>query len=104
MEQTSGLPTVTVRQRHRWTIPAGAGVVVMVLGLAASLAAQPTVSGKITAAVFFGLFIALIVWLWRPQNRWRDQLEITPDAIGFRHGRRGGPPITLTREHGTDLR
>lgn len=76
----------------------------MVLGLAASLAAQPTISGKIAAVVFFGLFIALIVWLWRRQNRGRDQLEITPDAIGFRHGRGGGPSIALTREQGTDLR
>jgi hypothetical protein len=104
MEQMSGPRTVIVRQRSRWTIRAGVGIVVMVLGLAASLAAQPTVSGKITAVVFFGLFIALIVWLWRRQNRGRDQFEITPDAIGFRHGRRGGPSITLNREHGTDLR
>jgi hypothetical protein len=52
----------------------------------------------------FGLLIALIVWLWRRANRWRDQLEITPDAISLRHGRRGGPSVTLTREHGTDLR
>jgi hypothetical protein len=104
MEEMSGQRTVTVKQGSRWTIRAVVGVVVMVLGLAASLAAQPTVSGKITAAVFFSLFIALIVWLWRRRNRWRDRLEITPDAIWFRHGRRGGPPITLTREHGTDLR
>ena len=104
MEQTSGLRTVTVRQRHRWTIPAAVGIVIMALGLAASLAAQPTVSGKVTAAVFFGLFIAVIVWLWLRANRWRDRIDITPDAISFRHGRRGGPSITLTREQGTDLR
>jgi hypothetical protein len=103
MEQMSAPRIVTVRQRSRWTIRAGVGVVVMALGLAASLAAQPTVSGKITAVVFFGLFIALIVWLWRRANRWRDQIEITPDAISFRHGRRGGPSIVLTREQGTDL-
>jgi hypothetical protein len=104
MEEMSGQRTVTVKQRSRWTIRAVVGVVVMLLGLAASLAAQPTASGKITAAVFFGLFIALIVWLWRRQNRWRDQFEIKPDAIGFRHGRGGGPSITLTRGDGTDLR
>jgi hypothetical protein len=104
VEQISGPRTRIVRQRSRWTIRAGIGIVVMVLGLAASLAAQPTISGKITAVVFFCLFIALILWLWRRQNRWRDQLEITPDAIGFRHGRGGGPSIVLTREHGTDLR
>ena len=104
VEQISGPRTRIVRQRSRWTIRAGIGIVVMVLGLAASLAAQPTISGKITAVVFFCLFIALILWLWRRQNRWRDQLEITPDAIGFRHGRGGGPSIALTREHGTDLR
>jgi hypothetical protein len=104
MEEMSGQRTVIVKQRSRWAIRAAVGVVVMVLGLAASVAAQPTASGKITAVVFFGLFIALIVWLWRRQNRWRDQFEITPDAIGFRHGRRGGPSVTLTREHGTDLR
>jgi len=104
MEQTSELRTVTVRQRPRGTILYGIGVVIMVLGLAASLAAQPTVSGKITAAVFFGLFIAVIVWLWLRANRWRDRIDITPDAISFRHGRRGGPSIMLTREQGTDLR
>ena len=104
MEQMSGPRTITVKQRRRQTILAGIGVAIMALGLAASLAAQPTVSGKITAAVFFGLFIAVIIWLWRRANRWRDQLEITPDAIRFQHGRRGGPSITLTREQGTDLR
>jgi hypothetical protein len=104
MEQMSGPGTVTVRQRPRWTIPAGAGVVVFALGLAVSLAAQPTMSGKISAAVFFGLFIAVIVWFWLRANRWRDRIEITPDAITFRHGRRGGPSIMLTREQGTDLR
>jgi hypothetical protein len=104
MEQMSGLRTVTVRQQHRWTVWAGVGVVVMALGLAAGLDAQPTVSGKITAAVFFGLFIAFIVWLWLRANRWRDQIEITPDAIRYSRGRRGGPSIMLTREDGTDLR
>jgi hypothetical protein len=104
MEQMSGSRTITVRQRPRRTIVAATGVLVMALGLAVSLGAQPTVSGKITAAIFFGLFIALIVWLWRRVNRWRDQLEITPDVISFRHGRRGGPSITLTRQDGTDLR
>jgi hypothetical protein len=104
MEQMARLRTVTVRQQHRWTIRAGIGVVVMALGLAASLDAQPTVSGKITAAVFFGLFIAGIGWLWRLANRGRDQIEITPDAIRYSRGRRGGPSITLTREEGTDLR
>jgi len=104
MEQMSSSRTITVRQRPRRTIVAAIGVLVMALGLAVSLGAQPTVSGKITAAVFFGLFIAIIVWLWRRANRWRDQLEITPDVISFRHGRRGGPSITLTRQDGTDLR
>ncbi|MGD0698462.1 MAG: hypothetical protein ABSA02_01115 [Trebonia sp.] len=104
MEQLPELPAVTVRQRPRRPIWAGVGVVIMVLGLAASLAAQPTISGKITAAVFFGLFIAVIVWLWGRANRWRDRLEITPEAIRFRHGRGGGPSIILTREQGTDLR
>jgi hypothetical protein len=104
MEQIPGPRTVTVRQRSRWTIRAGTGVVVLALGLAASLAAQPTVSGKITAAVFFGLFIAVIVWFWRRTNRWRDRIVITPDAISFQHGRGGPQSIVLTREHGTDLR
>lgn len=103
MEQMPGPQSVTVRQRPRWTIPAGVGVLVMALGLAASVAAQPNVSGKITAVVLFGLLIALIVWLWRRANHWRDRLEITPDAITFRHGR-SGPSIVLAREQGTDLR
>jgi hypothetical protein len=60
----SGLRTVTVKQRPRWGIWAGLGIVVFALGLAVSLGAQPTVSGKISAAVLFGLLIALIVWLW----------------------------------------
>ena len=104
MGETSGLRTVIVRQRPRRTIAAGAGIAIMALGLATSVAAQPTVSGKITAAVFFGLFIALIGWLWRRANRGRDQLRITPDAIELRHGRRGGPSITLVREQNADLR
>jgi hypothetical protein len=104
MEQMSEVRTVTVRQRSRQTISAGVGVVVMALGLAATLGAQPTMSGKIGGAAFFAVFIAIIVWLWLRANRWRDQIEITPDAITFRRGRRGGPSIALTREHGSDLR
>ncbi|HEX4090193.1 MAG TPA: hypothetical protein VHZ33_15890 [Trebonia sp.] len=104
MAQMSGPRPVTVRQRPRWTVVSGTGVVIMLLGLAVSLGAQPTMSGKVTAAVFFAAFIAIIVWLWRRANRWRDKLEISSEAIEFRHGRRGGPSITLTRADGTDLR
>jgi hypothetical protein len=104
MTEESKQGTVTVRQRPRWSVAAGTGIAIMALGLAVSLGAQPTVSGKIAAAILFGLFIALIAWLWWRANRWRDRIEITPDAITFRHGRRGGPSSPLTSDDGADLR
>ena len=103
--------TVTVKQRPRRTIVVAVAIAVMVLGLATSVGAQPTTSGKISAVVFFGLIIALCVLFWVVQNAGRDSLEITPDQISLRHGRRrgrslspSGPSATLTRERGTDLR
>jgi hypothetical protein len=108
MRATSGVRTVTVRQRHRWTIPVAIGIAVLVLGMVTAIGAQPTTSGKIGSVVFFGLFILLCAWIWMRMNQGRDRVEITPDTISFMRGRRrGGPPAAssaLTRERGTELR
>lgn len=78
-------------------------VAVLILGMVTSLAAQPTVSGRVTAVIFFGVFIALCAGWWMLMNRRRNRIEVTPDAISYRHWS-GRADFTLSRRQGDDLR
>ena len=78
-------------------------VAVLIVGMVASLAAQPTVSGRVTAVVFFGIFIALCGGMWALANRRRKRIEVTRDAISYRHWS-GRVDFTLSRQRGDDLR
>ncbi len=89
---------VVIAARRRGTVITGAFAALLAAGLAASLAAQRTVSGKITAAVFFGLFIALCAGLWLLANQGRGRIEVTANAITHRHGRRASSTsVTISR-------
>lgn len=88
---------IVIAARRRRTIFWGVCVLVLALGLVVSWGAQPTTSGKVTAAIFFGLFIALCAFLWWYQNRWRARIQVTSDEIRYwYHGRR--LQFTLTRQ------
>jgi hypothetical protein len=92
-----------VSQRRRYTIPFIVAVAVFILAMAGSLAAQPTTSGKVTAVIFFGIFIGLCTWLWLVLNGRRDRIEVTRDAISRRRGN-GHTELTLSRRQGDSLR
>ena len=97
-------PEVTVVFRRRQhTVPLAVTVAVFLIAMAGSLAAQPTVSGKVTAAIFFGLFIVLGIGLWLLLNRRRDRIDVTGDAITRRRGG-GAVELTLSRRQGDCLR
>src|SRR6266700_8154492 len=87
---SSDSEVTVVSQRRRHTVSFIAVVAVFVLGMAGSLAAQPSTSGRVTAVIFFGIFIVLCTWLWLLLNRRRDRIEVTTDAISHRRGGGGG--------------
>jgi hypothetical protein len=92
---------ISIAARWRAVVPLGVVVVVLAAGLAASIGAQQTASGKVTAAVFFGLIIALCLVGLARMNRNRDHIDVTPEAISYRRGRRGGVSLTLSRDPGS---
>ncbi len=94
---------IVVSQRRHRTVFFGLMIAVLIVGMAASLSAQPTVSGRVTAVVFFGILIALCAGLWVLANRRRNRIEVTRDAIGYRHWSRR-TDFTLSRQRGDDLR
>jgi hypothetical protein len=94
---TNQQATVIVNARRRGSIVLYVFIAILLAGLAASISAQPTVSGKITAAVFFGLFIALCLGLGAVLNQGRDRLEVTSEAITYRHGGPRGTTLSLRR-------
>jgi hypothetical protein len=98
----SGVTVVSQRRRQR-TIQFIIAVAVFILGMAGGLAAQPTVSGRVTAVIFFGLLIGLVTLLWLLLNRRRDRVEVTRDAISRRRWG-GAVDVTLSRKQGDDLR
>jgi hypothetical protein len=85
------------------TIVFGSITALLVVALITSEGAQPTTSGRVVAAVFFGVFILLGVGAWLGVNASRRQLEIGRDAIVSRPGTRG-KPFTLPRDDGDTLR
>lgn len=105
VENDSEVTVVSQRRRH--TIPFICAVVVFILGMAGSLAAQPTTSGRVTAVIFFGLLIGVCTGLWLLLNGRRDRIEVTTDAISRRRVGAGGggqTDLTLSRRQGDSLR
>jgi hypothetical protein len=105
-DQGYGRPAeaVILRARSTWTTVAfGFLTVLWILALVVSEGAQTSSGGSLTAAVFFGLFIAGTVAGWVFVDRGRRQLEVGRDAIVTRPGRQG-KPFTLTRDDGDTLR
>jgi hypothetical protein len=101
-ERVAGRPQgAVIRARRQGTVIFGSLSLVWVLALAASVSAQPTASGKITAGVVFGVFLAATVAGWVAVARRRGQLEIGPDAIAHRKGTT--VPVALDRTHGDSL-
>jgi len=102
---SSDSEVTVVSQRRRHTVSFIAAVAVFVLGMAGSLAAQPSTSGRVTAVIFFGIFIVLCTWLWLLLNRRRDRIVLTTDAISRVRGGGGGQAeLTLSRRQGDSLR
>jgi hypothetical protein len=77
---------------------------VFLLAIAASVAAQPNTSGKITAGVFFGIFLLAILGAWLSVNRRRARLEVDSGSIRYWISRRASPSFTLLREPDSWLR
>jgi hypothetical protein len=75
-----------------------------VLALAGSESAQPTTSGRVEAAVVFGILIILSVGGWYGLNSSSRRLEVRPDAIVSRRQGANGKPFTLNRADGDTLR
>jgi hypothetical protein len=105
-DQGSGRPpgAVIIRARNTGTVIVfGLITLLWVLCLVVSVGAQPTVSGRITAGVVFGLLIVLSVGgLYGVSRGWR-QLEVGRDAIVSRPGAKG-KSFTLTGDQGDTLR
>ena len=83
-----------------------------ILALAASEADNATLSGRVTAGVFFGLLLLATVGGWYLAYRSRRLLEVGRDAIVSRRrsaqpprpGRGDPQPVTFTRAEGDTLR
>jgi hypothetical protein len=88
---------IVIRGRFQQTVMWGAFIVILALGLAESIHAQPTTSGKTAAVVFFGLFIALCALLWWRRNRRRPRLQVTGQEIRY-FGAGGNLSFMLTRD------
>lgn len=104
MQFRSGSGTVIVRQRPRglvWGVPF---TLVFILAIVASVAAQPNTSGKISAGVFFGIFLLVILGAWLSVNRRRARLEIDSATICYWVSRHSRPSFTLTRGPDSELR
>ena len=104
MQSGSGSGTVIVRQRPRgliWAVPC---TVLFILAIAAGVAAQPNASGKITAGVFFGVFLLAVLGYWFSVNRRRARLEIDSGSISYWVSRHRNPSFTLVRAPDSELR
>jgi hypothetical protein len=96
--------TVIVRQRPRgliWGVPS---TLIFALAIAAGVSAQPNTSGKVTAAVFFGVFLLAILGAWLNVNRRRARLEIGSASISYWISKRSSPSFTLLRGPDSALR
>lgn len=93
---------MVIRARRSGTVVFGVFTLVWALALAASVGAQPTATGKVTASVFFGVLIVASIGGWLVVNRRRSQLEVSHDLITRHTG--SAAPATLSRAHGESLR
>jgi hypothetical protein len=93
---------VVISARRRQTIFWGACAAVLALGLVVAWTSQPTMTGKIEAAVLLGSFIALCAFLWWFRNHLRPRIQVTPDEIRYWHMGRH-LQFTLSRQSGGGL-
>jgi len=95
---------VIVRTRRIATVIVfGSLTLLWILALAVAEHAQQTASGRIAAAIFFGLFLAGTVGVWLVIDRGGRRLEVGRDSIASRP-RVKGKAFTLTRGAGGTLR
>ncbi len=95
---------IIVAQHPRHTVAIGVMIAILVLAAVVSDAANPyTMVKRIGVAAFFGVFIALCVWIWFRVNRRRNQIEVADDAIRYVHWS-GETVVELPREEVTELR
>jgi hypothetical protein len=98
----SGVTIVTERRHH--TVTVGVAIVILVLGAVVSDTANPYSTAKrIGVAAFFGVFIALCLWLWFRANRRRNHIEVADNAIRYVHWS-GETVVEWRRAEVTELR
>jgi hypothetical protein len=90
---------IVIWGRFQQTVLWGAFIVILALGLAESVHAQSTSTGKTQAGVFFAVFIVLCVLLWWRRNRRRPRLQVTDQEIRYWDGV-GNLSFLLTRGQG----
>jgi hypothetical protein len=90
--------------RHTGPIIFGSLTLLWLVALAASESAQHTTSGRVEAAIVFGLLIAGSVGGWFAVRNSTRRLEVSRDAIVSRRLGARGKPFTLTRADGDTLR
>jgi hypothetical protein len=81
LKRDSGV--IIVAQRPRYTVAIGVMIVILALGTVVSETNPHTTAGRIGVAAFFGVFIALCVWIWFRWNRRRGHIEVADDAIKY---------------------
>jgi drug/metabolite transporter superfamily protein YnfA len=101
LKRDSGV--IIVAQRPRYTIAIGVMIVILALGAVVSETNPHTTVGRISVAAFFGVFIALCVWIWFRLNRRRGHIEVADDAIKYVHWS-GETVAVLPREQVNELR
>jgi len=94
---------IVIEQRRRHTVVFGVMIVVLAAGLAVSETNPVSVASRIVIAVFFGVFIALCVWLWFVLNRHRNRIEVSDDAIRYVRWS-GEPVVVISRPEAAEIR
>jgi hypothetical protein len=90
---------IVISARLQQTVMWGAFIAILALGLAVSVSAQPTSTGKAQAWAFFSVFIALCALLWWRRNRRRPRLQVTGEEIRYFDGG-GNLSFLLARDQG----
>jgi hypothetical protein len=94
---------IVIRQRPKYTVSIGLGIVILALGIAVAEPQQSTTENRIGVPVFFGFFILLCIALLIGVNVRRHHIEVTQDAISYVR-RPGGVAVTFPRSGADSLR